>query len=262
MKKTTLILSSLFALAFTSNAMALGSEELLVRQLNAKASAARVLPGNATLMQVFYVGAATQSVLTIAADALTTAAPIGTADLSIDMSAAAYDTLGELCDAIDNEDDYVCKLTGGKRDDDSSLLIDVTGSASVGVLNDSDGYSVEIDTGGVVSVDNTYINRLGITPASGKRVVLKYCEVQSDAVGTMVVYGKQAIYANDLTVTRNDTTQVASFATADDTGETNGNIYGRDWIEFAKDEHVVISVGNATTAQTATSYIQCFWDEK
>ena len=260
MKKITILCAVLLASA--GNVFAISRDDLITREFSKKASAAYVLPGNATLMQVFYVGSATQAVLTISADALTTAAPIGTADLSIDMSAAAYDTLGELCTAIDAEDDYECALTGGKEDDDSSLLIDVAGSASVGVLHDSDGYSVEIDTGGAVSVDNTYINRLGITPESGKRVILKYCDVQSDAVGTMLVYGKLAKYASDTTVTRDDTTQVVSFATADGTAETNGNIYGRDWLEFAKDEHVVISVGNATTAQTATSYIQCFWDEK
>lgn len=245
-----------------ASAFALGPDEVIVREYNKKATSEIVLPGNATLIKINYVGVATQAVVNIAADAFTTQAPLGTADLSIDLSAAAYDTLGEFCDALNDEDDYNCVLTGGKRDDDSSLLIDVT-AASTTDAKLAGGYSVEIDTGGAVSVDNTYINRLGITPESGKRVVLKYCNLQSDAIGTLKIYGKLAKYAsiND-GVTRGDYTLVASMATADDTAEVDGNIYGGNWLEFAKDAHVVVSVGNASTAQTATSYIECYWDEK
>jgi len=259
--KNTILFALLLLVPSLSSAISL--QDLQVQDLDKTAVSEYVLPGNATLLKITYVGASTQSVVTIAADAFTTAAPIGTADLSYDLSAAAYDTLGEFCDALNAEDDYNCVLTGGKRDDDSSLLIDVTGSATVGVASSASGYSVEIDTAGVASADNTYINRLGITPAAGKRVVLKYCDVQSDAIGTLKVYGKLRKYASlSDGVTRNDTTLVSSFATADDTAEVDGNIYGGGWLEFAKDAHVVISVGNASTAQTATSYISCFWEEK
>jgi len=262
MKTIKMILSFLALSIITSNAMALGSEELLVRSLNKKAVAAYMLPASAHLVNITYVGASTQAILSITADALTTAAPIGTADLSIDMSAAAYDTLGELCDAINAEDDYNCALTGGKRDDDSSLLSDVAGSATVGVLHDSDGYSVIVASAGAGAETVTYVNRIGITPETGKRVVLKYCTVQSDGIGAMNVYGKLGKYTSDVSMVRNDTTLVSSFVLADDTEETNGYLYGGDWMEFGKDEHVVIDVSLAGTAQTATSHILCFWDEK
>jgi hypothetical protein len=256
------ILITMMLLAVGGNAFALSGDDAMVREYTKKANSEYVLPGNATLLKITYVGASTQAAVNIAADAFTTQAPIGTADLSYDLSNAAYDTLGEFCDALNLEDDYNCVLTGGKRDDDSSLLIDVT-AASTTDAKLAGGYSVEIDTAGVVSADNTYINRLGITPEAGKRVVLKYCNVQSDAIGTLKIYGKLAKFAGSADgVTRNDSTLVASMATADDTAEVDGNIYGGNWIEFAKDEHVVISVGNASTAQTATSFIECFWDEK
>lgn len=246
-----------------SSSFALGPDELLVREYNKKASSEYVLPASASLIKVTYVGVATQAVLTIADAAFTSAAPIGTADLSYDLSAAAYDTLGEFCDALNAEDDYNCVLTGGKRDDSSLLLTNVTGSASVGLASAAGGYEVGIDTGGVTYVAGQYINRLGITPEAGKRVVLKYCNVQSDAIGSLKIYGKLAKYASASDgVTRNDSTLLLSPATADDTAEVDGNIYGGNWLEFAKDAHVVISVGNASTAQTATSFIECFWDEK
>lgn len=261
MKKITILCTVLLA-AVASNAFALSGDDVLVREFTKKANAGYVLPGNATLMKITYVGASTQAAVNISADAFTTQAPLGTADLSFDMSAAAYDTLGELCDAIDADADYTCELTGGKRSDDSSLLIDVTASASTDAKL-AGGYSVEIDTAGAVSVDTTYINRLGITPEAGKRVVLKYCNVQTDGVGAVNIYGKLGKYSGASDgVTRNDSTLVYSKATADDTEAAHGNIYGVPWMEFAPNEHVVIDASLAGTAQTATSHIQCFWDEK
>lgn len=265
-KQFNLVMALLAITLFTAlapfKASALGPDEALVREYSKKSVSGYVLPGNATLIKITYVGSSTQAAVNIAADAFTTQAPIGTEDLSYDLSNASYDTLGEFCDAVQAEDDYNCALTGGKRDDDSSLLIDVT-AATTTDAKAAGGYSVEIDTAGAVSADNTYINRLGITPESGKKVVLKYCNVQSDAIGTLKIYGKLSKFASASDgVTRNDTTLVASMATADDTSETDGNIYGGNWLEFAKDEHVVISVGNVATAQTATSFIECFWDEK
>lgn len=263
MTKNKLFLSFLMLAFVGSYAHALGSEELIVRTLNSKAVSAYQVPSESHLMNVYYVGSASQAVLTISGDTLTTAAPIGTADLSIDLSAAAYDTMGELCDSIEAEDDYECKLTGGKRDDDSSLLIDVAGSASVGVVSATGGYDVKHDTGGV-SGSTTWINRLGITPESGRRVVLKYCVAENDGVGSFKVYGKLNKYASATDgVTRDDTTLVMSKVTADDTAVTVGNIYSGNWMEFAKDEHVVISVGNGSTTQAdTTSHVNCFWDEK
>lgn len=258
MKK--LISLVLFSLALPASLMALGPDELIVREYAKNAVAEYVLPASASLIKVTYVGVATQSVVTITNDAFTTAAPIGTADLSYDLSAAAYDTLGELCDAIDAAAGYTCSLTGGKRDDASRLLNDVAGSASVGLVSASGGYDITLDTGGVVHVAGQYVNRLGITPQLGKRVVLKYCAAQSDAIGSVKVYGRLQKFSND--TSKGDTTLVASVATADDTALTVGNVYGGSWMEFAPNQHVVVSVGNATTAQTATSSINCFWDEK
>lgn len=259
MKKFNSVLVAVILLMGATKAFAISADDLIVREYSKKASAAYVLPSGATLIKITYVGAATQSVVGITNEAFVTQAPLGVADLSIDLSAAAYDTLGEFCDAIEGKDDYKCELTGGKRDDSSLLLTNVTLAAATDAKAVG-GYSVGIDTGGAVYVAGQYINRLGITPEAGKRVVLKYCDVQSDAVGTLKIYGVLEKYANDSTKTSNSL--VSSMATADDTAEVDGNIYSGDWMSFKKDEHVVISVGNAATAQTATSYISCFWDEK
>ncbi len=188
-------------------------------------------------------------------------APSGTALVStFSFASTSYDTLGEVCDYLNAHADLTCTLTGGKRDDAPALTWNTAAlQASGSDIAVAGGYSVLIGTGAVgltTAVDETisWINRIGITPESGMRVVLKYCNGTNDGTGTIKVYGKIAKYGNVSDgVTRNDTTLVSSIADVDDTAKTVGNIYGGYWIEFAKDAHVVISAGNASTAQTATS---------
>jgi len=256
------LLPLLVAVLFPSLGMAFSADDATMREFGQTANSEYVLPANATLIKMTYVGASTQAVLTITNDAFATAAPIGTADLSFDMGAAAYNTLGELCDAVDGDADYTCVLTGGKRDDSSRLLVDVAGSATVGLVSASGGYEVKTDTGGLVYVAGTNINRIGITPEAGKRVVLKYCNAQTDGVGAVTVYGKLAKFNVSDGVTRNDSTLLYSKATANDTAAVHGNSYDGKWMEFAPNEHVVINASLLDTLQTSTSFLQCFWNEK
>jgi len=246
------------------NSFALSADDIIIREYNAKATAEQVDYNDGTLINIVYVGASTEAAVAVASGSLNTYTPIGTVDLNYNLAATAYDTLGELCDAIEAEDDYTCDMTGGKRDD-SSLLLDFVTAATATDAKASGGYSITIDTGGITETD-PYIMRIGITPSSGKRVVLKHCTVQNDAVGTLLVYGKLAKFQGSTDgVTRNDTTLLWSEPTANDTVENapNSTITGSDiWMEFAKDEHVVISAGNIAEPQTATSYLRCQWDEK
>lgn len=271
MKKMFLFLVVFFSWVFLWNnpVVALGIDEVMLREMNAKAVAEQVDYNDGSLINITYVGSSTEAAIAVNATYLYSYTPIGTLDSNFgtsgtyDLTAAAYNTLGEVCDAIDDLADYTCKLTGGKRDDSSGLLKNITSSASTDAKA-SGGYSVLIDTGGAVATD-PYIMRIGITPSSGKRVVLKHCTVQSDGVGTIKVYGKLAKYDGDSSITRNDTTLVWSEPIADDTAESipNSSVIGGDrWLEFGKDEHVVISAGNSSTAQTSTSYLRCAWDEK
>lgn len=261
MTKIKMILSSLAVAFFTSNAFALGSEELLVRALNAKAVSAHVVPSAASLINVYYSGGADNEI-NISSGLLNLEAPVGTVVGNFNFALPAYDTVGELCDAINAVDAFECKMTGGKRNDASTLTWIVAAQA----VNTSGGYDVLIGTGVVEAAAETirYTNRLGITPADGKRVSLKYCTIEGDGAGTMLVYGKLAKYETATDgVTRNDTTLAASFPIADDTAETNGNVYGGAGWDFAKDAHVVIAVGNVTTSQVdTTSHIYCSWEEK
>lgn len=263
MKRILIALAMVMAAA---PAFAISSEELAIREYNKTSNSAYHDADDANLMKIGYTGASTEAIVGIEIDTMTLYEPYGTAALSYNMSVSSLDTLGELCDAIDAEDDYSCALIDGKRSDDSSLTTDITATVTTTDAKQAGGYYlVGIDSGSAVSDGSEeYMTRLGITPASGRKVVLKYCNVETDGTGTLTVYGKLAKYAGVSDgVTRNDSTLViGSITTANDTAEPDGNIYGGNWLEFAKDEHVVISGANNTTDQSTTAFLECYWDEK
>lgn len=210
-----------------------------------------------TLMKVFYTGSATYSRVAFDGTTFTTTLNTG-ADLSL--AAATYATLGALCDKINTVDYYDCALTGGKRDDATTRILTVSAGAgtNAGV---SGGYSLA--TGG--SGSSIYDTRIGITPVKNRAVVLKYCTGGAKTAGTIKIFGKLAKYDGASDMTRNDSTLVfTSIDVGNSTPITVGNIYSGNWMQFAPNEHVVISVGNGTTAQDSATgdILQCFWDEK
>ena len=248
------------------NSFALSMDDVIIREMNAKSAAKLVDYNDSTLLNIYYTGSSTEAVVEVSSGLLKTYTPIGTADLSYDLGYASYDTLGELCDVIEAEDYYECTLTGGKRDD-SSLLLDFVTAAAATDAKASGGYSIKLDTGGVVETD-PYDMRIGITPASGKRVVLKHCGYDSKTDADILqVYGKLAIYdGNGDGITRNDTTLVWALSQ----GNNDATLYapanaaydgGASWLEFAKDEHVVI-VLSGTVAQDSDDWMYCTWEEK
>lgn len=257
---TKLVLALSVGIVLRGAASAAALEDLQVKEL-AKFSVSMYKAYNdGKSLNIKYTGSAATADVSITSAVVTLAAPTGTTLHTIDTTYAAYDTMSELCSYISSLSGFSCSMVGAKGDDASILLYDPVTNASI---KGAAGYDVAFGTGAVYGETGVYINRIGITPQSNKRVVLKYCNVQNDGTGTIDIYGKLMKYAtgND-GVTRNDTTKVASMATANDTSETDGNIYGGNWLEFAPNEHVVVSAGNATTTQTSTSFLECYWDEK
>ena len=255
-----LIVGFILAALTAGNAYALSSESALISEYTKKAVADINDYNDAALFNVKYVGSSTQAAVVITQGAFGTEAPIGTADLAL--TTANYATVGAMCDAINADADYVCTMKDGKRDD-SSVLMKIVAASAATDAKAAGGYDVLIDTGGTTATD-PYILRLGITPATDKRVVLKYCTGNINAVDSLAVYGKLAKYEGVSDgVTRNDSTLVYSEVTADDTDKTIGNIYDTSgWIEFAKNEHVVIGSVDGDTTQAAGNFIKCAWFEK
>ena len=266
-------IKSMFVIALllmAGNVFAISLLDLQVRELDKIAVSEYNDYNDGTLMNVRYTGSEATARLYIGSGTLSIDAPSATILVStINLGAAAYNTMGEVCDYLNTQTGIVCKLTGAKRDDLSVLMWDTAALETAGSdIAVNGGYSVLIGTG-VVNGDESvaHMNRLGITPQSGRRVVLRYCNVTNDGTGVLAIYGKLAKYDGVSDgVTRNDTTLAASMATADDTAEVDGNIYGGNWLEFGKNEHVVVIsgtvLGTGGTAQTATSSLECYWDEK
>ncbi len=254
---------------------------LQVRDLTQSQVAERKAGITSESVRLWYVGTATEAVVTITTTSITAYAPAGTADSSnfglslssYQLNTSAYDTLGELCDAIDALTYYGCELLAGKRNDNSAILFDQVATSGTNDLKVSvplsgvigGGARIKIDTGvGTDTAGNAYVERVGIRPSPGKRVLLKTLTCNANVIGTLTISGKLRKYegAGD-GVTRDDTTTVWSAITADDTDLTiPGTVTSSGFLEFAKDAHVVVSAGNGTSLQAAANNCQVQWSER
>lgn len=226
------------------------------------------------VMNVQYIGTGSDPVVTIAATAMTFYSAAGVVDTTIGTagvvtfaSTPGASTLGGLCDYINTHtgSKHRCRLTGGKRDDLPILLRDQTATTGVRTMLGA-GANLQFEGASAGGDGSAFVIRQGFTPPSGKRVVLRKCTAINAGVGTLLVYGKTAALANKIvdgipTPVRNDTTLVWSEPTAaatslpEDWTTTNGGVGGG--IEFATDEHVVVSAGNVATIQIAADFLQC-----
>lgn len=273
MLSVVLILTALFALAPRSFATVL--EDVQLRVLNAVGSAARTNSADSGegVMNVTYVGTGSDPVVTISATAMTFYSAFGVLDTTIGTSGVVTfastpgaSTLGGLCDLIEAETYYKCRLTGGKRDDLPILLRDQTAATGIRNLSAPAGANLQFEGASTAGDGSAYVLRLGFTPAAGKRIVLRKCEAFNAGIGTLKVYGKLRKHEGSTDgVTRNDSTEVWREPTADAT------LLTEDWslsgalgggIEFAKDEHVVVSAGNVATIQLAADFLQCITEER
>lgn len=256
--------------------------EFQIDKLNSNYVAQRVSSNTSESMLIQYVGTSTEAVVTITTTGITAYAPAGTADTSFGtasgtytLNASAYDTFGELCDAIDALASYECALLGGKRSDDSRKLRDQTAASGTNDLKATGGARFKFDTGAAAEAGtDVYEIRLGITPGpggsevggggSGRSVVLKTCTGNANVIGNIKIFGKLRKHQGATDgITRDDTTEVWSAVTADDTDlQVPLDIPEEGWLYFAEDAHVVISAGNGTSVQASANMLECQWEER
>lgn len=256
-------------------ARASSSDELNDADLNKIRTAARFENNASECANFKYVGSSTEALVTITNSVITAYAPFnvpdssnfGTASSSYTFS-TAYDTMGELCDAVDALANYQCFLVGCRRDDPTTRMRNQTQVSGTNDLKGVGGFTVKLDTGSFLAgeeISTVYDIRVGIVPNSGRRVVLKTCTGNHNVAGSIKVYGKLRKFEGAIDgITRSDTTVVWSAATADDTDlQIPADLLSDSgWIEFARDAHVVISAGNGTGVQAAANFLECQWDEK
>lgn len=256
-------------------ARAINLDEAWMKMLDAIGSADYSYSNLNECLNLKYVGSSTQAVVAITPTAITAYEPFnvlstefGTASGAYTIGSGSYATMGALCDAIDALASYKCQLRGCKRSDNSNLLRDMAASNGGLDLQLASGFTALFDTGDntgdTYAGADTYNERIGITPATGRRVLLKACSVNANVAGTLNVYGQLRKFenAND-GVTRDDTTLAWSEPTADDTTlSRTWSINGVGGLEFGKGQHVVISGGNGTGVQAAANFITCQWEER
>ena len=252
--------------------------DMQIREASKLQSAERVRHNDSNAIRLFYVGSATEAVVTITTAGITSYAPAGTSD-GVDFSSSAtgtllfadalYDTVGELCDYIDSRDDYGCERLGAKRSDHPRRLRDQTAASGSQDLKSSTGsyikFSDESEATTPTLNGQVYDIRLGIQPKSGKRVILKTCTINGNVIDTARIYGKLAKYEGIANPVRDDSTEVWRVITADDTDlQLPLDISEDGWLEFGKNEHVVVSVGEGeiTGVQAAANFIECLWTER
>lgn len=286
MKNTTKTLLLMLGLAVLAPMKALAgpAEDSQVKLDTARSFWYEVRANSSPFVNLYYVGSASQAIVHVDADSIEAEAPFATDDTgfgtsgSYDLTAAAYDTMGELCDAIDLLADYGCELTGAKRDDSSVLLRDRVG-LNTDNLKAAGGFDVNLDTGStIVGVGswsvNTYDLRLGLAPSdSTKSLVLKECEVNANGATDYRVFGKSARYDINSRpnarkpVSITDTTEVWREVIADDTAESydwtpaSAMSAGDGW-QFARGAHVVVSAGNSTNVQAPANFLRCLFEER
>ena len=267
MKKMMLFVALLLGL--TARGWAGGLEDLQSKWYDSENNSELVVSTDSLMINLTYVGSSTEAVVTIGSGVVSGYAPalILDTNLNFDISAAAYDTIGELCDKIENLADYKCSMLGAKRDDSSRLLRDQTNASGTNDLKAAGGFDVKADTGsdsGTFQGAQANLLRIGITPKTGKRVILSACTANVNVAGDFRVFGKRRKYEGISTPTRNDTTRVWTAATTDDTDLTTtwsvaGGIEGT---EFAIDEHVVIDGSSTGSQGLPANFLRCSWKER
>ena len=259
----------MFVLMGMSQLSHAGLQQLQVAELSQIDTARRMDYNDSHFAKITYVGSSTEAVLTISSWTVTSYAPEGTADTNFgtagtyDVSAAAYDTMGELCTAINALSDYTCTLTGGKPDDDPKYLLDQTAASGTNNLKAAGGYSIILDSGTYAATVAQHM-RIGITPGDTQRVTIERCFNNGEGTVNLEVSGKlREFEGTEDGVTRNEDDVVwVSAASTDDTDEyypvDSVTAPINEWLEFGRGERVVISY-NAAAALTSTNSLWCEW---
>ena len=291
------LLSVLAVGAYQAPPLAAQSQQDAVVAENAKLNMARRVRGGANVsdaLNLYYVGTATEAVVTISATAMTFYAPaavldttVGTAGVITYSSTLGENTVGALCDYLNGLTStvtkYRCKLLDSKRDDaPGTVLRTQTATSGTNDLKAAGGFSVDLTTDTVIS--------LGINPAKGKRVVLRHCQGNNEATGAggdtsnrLYIYGQLFKHGSGknlidiggaegqtgiVGVAQNDTTEVYRSSMTQNTTihvpPLTGYVDGL--LEFATNAHVVVRASHLSpgsdAAQTANNEVACEWWEK
>lgn len=280
--KKTLLASLLLAFTAIGSAFAVGESDLEVSRLSRDERTQVVIGTETVALRIRYSGTQASAEFSVGNTSMSFYAPAGTLDTtigntvagSIDITVSTSDTNGELCDYINNgyaqnTHEWQCFLEAGKRIDSTDFL---RRRGLFLLAREGNGVNVLVASGpragAIVGAGGSIWVGLGITPSTGKRVVLKKCNWNSGvAAGSVTVSGQLARYEGVLDgLTRNDSTtvfgwptpasvnMVTNFEIAQSTNVLVPLAEGR--LRFAKDAHVVVRANDNYITGTQVGTVQ------
>lgn len=227
MKKILLALVSLFA-AYRVSAESL--ESLNVKRLNETEWVEMVRGSDTVMMNLYYVGTASEAVVEISGTMIRAFAPAGTADTTFGTTSSSYSfvtttasTLGALCGVIDKLANYKCQLRAGRFSDLPDRLRNQAATTGINDLKVDGGFDVLADTGGITGTGGSagdYAARTNRTewirvhhvPLPGQRSVWKKCVTKGSSAQFNLefsLYGKprkfESGYVNGVPVASSNT---------------------------------------------------------
>jgi hypothetical protein len=224
---------------------------LQTRSLNKKGIARNVVDDTAIALRIIHIDPES-SVTSVVIAGTSTSLVLTDSDAAttIDISAAAYDTLGELADYINTLDNWRCKILDGLRTDSvNGTLVDNAG-VTAKTINGVTCYDLLSDTSALKAY--TYrlaYNRLPVLEKTNKihrvhlREIKYYADVNAAAADGVQVWECKGT----------DETQVYSGVSVDTTATTINWGGGIGYISGGEGADLVIRVKDATTLTNHTS---------
>lgn len=231
---------------------------LAARHYAAEGKSGRVLDDKPVALRISHPGTeAVTSVTVVTAASLTLIDADGTT--AIDLTAAATNTVGEVCDYINTLANWKCKVLDALRDDSvaSSQLVD--GAITSAVINGERVWDCLVDTSVAlcytyrVTYDrNVQINR----PKGAHRVKLQevkyYANVNAASANAVRIYEWDAVNKTE--------TQVWGAPSVDATETTHTFASGEGMITAGEGNDLIVRVLDGTSLTDSTSgYLQCVY---
>jgi len=282
MKRWTVPLAALLGLP--SFLIAASLEDLNVAKQDEMDWSIMVKSSDSLAINLSYVGGSSEAYVTINNEHIRAFAPFNVADTTFGEANSSYSfvnagasastgtkSVGDMCAVINGLDNYNCSLLGAKYNDSPLYLRNQAAAIDVDNLRADGGFDVKFDTAGTdQGLSVTFWERLGKTPASGKRIILKECKARiagGSYVSQISVFGKTREYEGKSAPVR-DTRTLAWGPLDMSSGVFSSSaaifsVSGIGGLQFAKDVSVVIegiskgAVAGSSTTQTVDDLLWC-----
>jgi hypothetical protein len=245
------LISIMALVAFAaSGAMAITYEEVLLDDM-LKTNSGIHVDNSAEVphaLHVTYSGGQTQGIINEEQDLFQV---IGASTNDFDLSAAAYDTIGELVAGIDALTYWSCDIDDSdlRSSDDSGYCYNVS-SVAIGT---DDLYEVKIDTNGATATDTYVISkRIDVSDATDDQIaILEVRGLPATATDDFEIYEETSLGVStkiwDSNIGSNSAEQSVDFT-------TDGGLGG---LEASRSNDVIIKMnGTAAQATDGTDYLQ------